>query len=473
MTEFPRLHTAKSLKQQLLVWVLIPLLVLLAISTIISYSRALYFANLAYDRSLFRAALALADQVEVSDTQILINLPQVAKDLLNYDKDDVIYYRISAPDGKLVLGEAELPLPKNSPAAGAHKYYDAQLNGQPVRIVAFALPIVDAGIQGNIMVQVAETRTKREMMVTEIVEEMIIPQLLILLLGAGLVFIGIKRGLLPLQRIQAAINQRSHSDLSELNTADAPTEIQPLLRAMNDLILRVRGVVQLQQQFIADASHQLRTPIAGLQTQAELALREKTPDRVHETLALILTSTARLSHLLNRLLSMALVDSASSREPKMRAVNLATLATEVTSQFVNMAGHQDLDLGLDIQHANPIIWGDDLMLREMLANLIDNALCYTPAPGVITVTIDGDAQAIRLSVIDDGVGIPEDERERVFERFHRLNDNQGNGCGLGLAIVHEIVQAHHATIDIKDGLARSQTTQTGTCVTVTFSPYEK
>lgn len=473
MTDSARPHTAKSLKQQLLVWVLIPLLVLLAISTIISYSRALHFANLAYDRSLFRAALALADQVEVRDTQILINLPQVAKDLLNYDKDDVIYYRISAPDGTLVLGETEFPLPKNPPQAGAHMYYDAQLNGQPLRIVAFALPIVDAGIQGNIMVQVAETRTKREMMVTEIVEEMIIPQLLILLLGAGLVFIGIKRGLLPLQRIQAAINQRSHSDLSELNTADAPTEIQPLLRAMNDLILRVRGVVQLQQQFIADASHQLRTPIAGLQTQAELALREKTTGKVHETLALILTSTERLSHLLNRLLSMALVDSASGREPKMRAVNLATLATEVTSQFVNTAGHQDLDLGLEIQYPNAMIWGDDLMLREMLANLIDNALCYTPAPGVITVTVDGDAQSVRLSVIDDGIGIPETERERVFERFHRLNDNQGNGCGLGLAIVHEIVQAHQATIEIKEGLTRAQPVQTGTCVTIIFLAHEQ
>lgn len=473
MTEFAQPRVAKSLKQQLLMWVLVPLLALLAISTVISYSRALHFANLAYDRSLFRAALALADQVEVQDTRILINLPQVAKDLLNYDKDDVIYYRISAPDGSLVLGEATLPLPQVVPRASAHRYYDDQFDGQSVRVVAFALPIVDAGIQGNILVQVAETRTKRELMVTEIVEEMMIPQLLILLLGAGLTFVGIQRGLLPLQRIQAAINQRSHSDLSELNTADAPTEIQPLLRAMNDLILRVRGVVQLQQQFIADASHQLRTPIAGLQTQAELALREKTTGKVRETLTLILTSAERLSHLLTRLLSMALVDSASGREPKMRAVNLATLATEVTSQFVNTAGHQDLDLGLDIQHHNAMIWGDDLMLREMLANLIDNALCYTPAPGVITVTVDGDAQSIRLSVIDDGIGIPQAERERVFERFHRLNDNQGNGCGLGLAIVHEIVQAHHATIEIKDGLTRTQPAQTGTCVTITFLSHEQ
>lgn len=472
MTE-PTLRAAKSLKQLLLVWVLIPLFILLIVSAVFSYYRALHYANLAYDRSLFRAALALADQVEVRDTQILINLPQVAKDLLNYDKDDVIYYRISAPNGDLVQGEAALPLPPKLPAASAHSYYDDQFNDQSVRVVAFALPIVDAGITGNIIVQVAETRTKREIMVTEIVEEMVIPQLLILLLATGLIFIGIKRGLLPLQRIQSAIHQRSHSDLSEINTADAPQEIQPLLQAMNDLILRVRGVVQLQQQFIADASHQLRTPIAGLQTQAELALREKTPDKVHDTLTMILTSAARLSHLLHRLLSMASVDSASGREPRMGAVNLATLASEVTSQFVNTAGHQDIDLGLDIRYPHAMVWGDDLMLREMLANLIDNALCYTPAPGVITVTVNGDAQSIRLSVIDDGIGIPAGERERVFERFHRLNDNQGNGCGLGLAIVHEIVQAHQATIAIKDGQTRAQSAQTGTCVTITLLAYEQ
>lgn len=473
MTEAVHLHTAKSLKQQLLVWVLIPLFVLLIVSAVFSYYRALHYANLAYDRSLFRAALALADQIEVQDTEILINLPQVAKDLLNYDKDDVIYYRVSAPNGTLVVGEPALPLPKKSPLASAHMYYDDQFNGQSVRVVAFALPIVDAGIQGNIMVQVAETRTKREMMVTEIVEEMIVPQLLILILAAGLIFIGIKRGLLPLQRIQAAIHQRSHTDLSELNTTDAPTEIQPLLQAMNDLILRVRGVVQLQQHFIADASHQLRTPIAGLQTQAELALREKTSGKVHETLTMILSSSARLSHLLNRLLSMASVDSASGREPKMRAVHLATLATEVTSQFVSTARHQGLDLGLDIQQTHATLWGDDLMLREMLANLIDNAICYTPAPGVITVAITGDAHTIQLNVMDDGIGIPESERERVFERFHRLHDNQGQGCGLGLAIVNEIVQAHHATIEIKDGLTRAQPPQTGTCVTVAFLAYEE
>ena len=463
------LNVQKSLKQQLLIWVLIPLFLVLLISSIVSYYRALHFANLAYDRSLFRVALALADQVDVQGSRVVINLPEIAKDLLEYDKDDVIYYRISAPDGTLVLGENALAIPKLLPTAGNHFYYDFNIKNQPLRVVIFSLPILNSSIKGNILVQVAETRSKREVMVKEIVEEMIIPQLLILLLAAGLIFIGIKHGLLPLQKLQDAINQRSHRDLSELATNDAPHEIQPLLISMNNLMGRVRGTMKLQQQFIADASHQMRTPIAGLQTQAELALREKDPQVIHSTLAHILSSASRLSHLLSRLLSMASVDPAAGREPRLNQLNLTTLATKVTSDFVHDARAKKIDLGLDIKTPEAKILGDDLMLREMLANLIDNAICYTPNKGIITVSVEKVADKITLSVTDNGIGIPLEERSQVFERFHRLRDNEGNGCGLGLAIVKEIVLAHNAEIEIADGLQANNHAGTGAMVIVKFN----
>ena len=457
-----------SLKRQLTLWLLLPLIIVLGISAVVSYYRALYFANLAYDRSLFRVALALADQVDVVGNEVLINLPQVARDLLEYDKDDLIYYRISAPNGTLVLGEPGLTIPKQLPAAGSHYYYDFKIKNQSIRVVLFSLPIQNAAIHGNILIQVAETRTKREAMIKEIVEEMIIPQLLILLLATSLVFIGIKRGLLPLQKLQDAINQRSHRDLSELKTNDAPREIQPLLIAMNNLMARVRSTMKLQQQFIADASHQMRTPIAGLQTQAELALREKDPKIIHDTLEHILSSTSRLSHLLSRLLSMASVDPAAGRDPRLNVLNLIELVTKVTSDFVNDARTKNMDLGLDIKTSEAKILGDDLMLREMLANLIDNAICYTPENGTITVNIEEIEGKIALSVVDNGIGIPPEERMQVFERFHRLRDNEGEGCGLGLAIVKEIVLAHNAEIEISDGLRSHSHEGFGVKVTVTF-----
>ena len=456
----------KSLRRQLLLWLLLPLAIVLGISSAVSYYRALHFANLAYDRALYRTALALADQVDVDGVHIVADLPQVAKNLLEYDETDAIYYRISDPDGNLVLGEKALPAPKNLPASNDHLYFESQFNGAAIRVVAFSLPIENSA--KTVLVEVAETVDKRNDLVEEIVKEMIIPQLLILLLAAGLIFIGIKRGLLPLQRLQDSINARSHRDLSPLNVDAAPREIRPLLKAMNNLMGRVHDVAKLQQQFIADASHQMRTPIAGLQTQAQLALREKDPAKTHSTLALILSSTSRLSHLLSRLLSMASVDPAAGREAKFKEVNLITLTTKVTSDFIAAATDKNIDLGFDAKTREATILGDDLMLREMLANLIDNAICYTPEKGIITVSIEKITDKIVLSVTDNGIGIPPEERTQVFERFHRLRDNEGEGCGLGLAIVKEIVLAHNAEIEISDGLRANNHAGFGTKASVTF-----
>jgi two-component system sensor histidine kinase TctE len=256
--------------------------------------------------------------------------------------------------------------------------------------------------------------------------------------------------------------------LSPLDAEDSPREIQPLLNAMNGLMQRVRETIKLQQQFIADASHQVRTPIAGLQTQAELALRERDPKNMRSTLEHILSSASRLSHLLSRLLSMASIDPAAGREAKLGTIDLIALCTRVTSDFVGSARIKKIDLGLDIKTQDAKILGDDLMLREMLANLIDNAICYTPEKGVITVSLTNGEGEIMLCVTDNGIGIPLEERTQVFERFHRLQDNEGDGCGLGLAIVKEIVLAHNAKIEINDGLQANSHEGFGTKVTVTF-----
>ncbi len=459
-----------SLKKKLMLWVLVPLTLVLIVSALISYYRALHFSNLAYDRSLFRAALALADQVDVVNETVVINLPQVAKDLLEYDKDDIVYYRISAPDGHLVLGEEALHLPSLLPKAGNHRYYDDKLKNDPVRVVAFSLPIENSPLTGNILVQVAETKAKRQALVTEIVKEMLLTELAIILLALALIFFGITHGLKPLHALQLAIHNRSHRDLSDLSTDTAPGEIQPLLQAMNGLLRRLREAIQLQQQFVADASHQLRTPVAGLKTQAELALRATSQKAAHEHLTLIQASADRLSHLLQRLLSMAAVDSDSGRALKLSPINLAALARETTEDFIPSARKKSLDLGLDIQAPQSTIIGDAQMLREMLSNLIDNTICYTPSQGIITVSVHQTKNQVVLSVTDSGAGIPSNERARVFERFHRLVDNDGQGCGLGLAIVKEIATAHNAEVQISDGLpSPTSANGFGTCVNVIFN----
>lgn len=442
---------ARSLRRQLLIWLLVLLIPLLIVGGINSYSRAYHFSNLAYDRSLFRAALALADQVFVIRGKVLVDLPQKALDLLEYDKDDWIYYRVTDPHGEIVTGEPGLLLPPTPPPPGGHIYYDAMLGDKSVRVVAFSLPLQGTSAQGVALVQVAETKSKRDNLAGEIITAMMVPQLLIVLLAGALVHYGVRRGLVPLDRLQHAVEQRSDRDLSAVPYEDAPREVQPLLRAMNDLLQRLRESIARQQRFTADASHQLRTPLAGLQTQAEMALRETNPAKIRHALDWIQASTVRLSHLLSQLLVLARVEPGSGWEAQLQTVDLVLLTRETTAEWVTAALVKHIDLGFQADAAPILVSGNPLMLHEMLSNLLDNAIRYTPSHGKITVAVALQAKKALLTVEDNGPGIPSDERDQIFERFHRLADSASEGCGLGLAIVREIAQAHLAEISVSEG----------------------
>jgi two-component system sensor histidine kinase TctE len=442
---------ARSLRRQLLTWLLALLIPLLVIGTVNSYFRAYHFSNLAYDRSLFRAALALADQVEVVRGKVVVDLPQKALDLLEYDKDDWIYYRVTDPQGRTVTGEDSLSLPTPLPDSGEHLFYDAELGDKLVRVVAFSLPLAGTSAHGAALVQVAETKSKRDQLAEEIITAMMLPQVLIVLLAGFMVHYGVRRGLASLDRLQHAIEQRSHRDLSVVPIEDSPREVQPLLRAMNDLLQRLRESIARQQRFTADASHQLRTPLAGLQTQAEMALRESEPIRIRHALEWIQAGTLRLSHLVSQLLALARVEPGSGQELHMQTLDLVQLARETTAEWVSAGLGRQIDLGFEAVQPQVSINGNGLMLREMLANLLDNAIRYTPSQGKVTVAVVVDGERAQLIVEDSGPGIPTDERERIFERFHRLPESGGEGCGLGLAIVREIALAHHAEIDVTEG----------------------
>lgn len=441
----------RSLRRQLLTWLLVLLIPLLLVGAINSYFRAYNFSDLAYDRSLFRAALALADQVLVVRGKVVVNLPQTALDLLEYDKDDWVYYRVTDPQGRTVTGEGSLPLPPILPDPGEHFFYDAAFGDKLVRIAVFALPLKGTSAKGVALVQVAETKAKRDQLAEEIITAMMVPQVLIVLLAGVMVHYGVRRGLAPLDRLQRAIEQRSHRDLSIVPIEDSPREVQPLLRAMNDLLQRLRDSIARQQRFTADASHQLRTPLAGLQTQAEMALRESDPARIRHALEWIQSGTVRLSHLVSQLLALARVEPGSGLEANMQVLDLVKLARETTEEWVSTGLSRQIDLGFESARSQIFISGNALMLRELLANLLDNAIRYTPLQGKVTVAVAVDAHLAKLMVEDNGPGIPAEEHERIFERFHRLPETMGEGCGLGLAIVREIVQAHGAEIEVTAG----------------------
>jgi len=458
---------ARSLRRQLLIWLLALLIPLLVVGGVNSYFRAYHFSNLAYDRSLFRAALALADQVFVVRGKVMVDLPQKALDLLEYDKDDWIYYRVTDPKGNIVTGEPRLPLPAVMPPPGEHVYYDAMLGQKHVRVAAFSLPLKGTSAKGTALVQVAETKSKRDKLAEEIITTMMLPQLLIVLLAGALVHYGVRRGLAPLDRLQQAVEQRSYRDLSPVPYEGAPKEVQPLLHAMNDLLQRLRESMFRQQRFTADASHQLRTPLAGLQTQAEMALRESDPSQIRQALERILASAIRVSHLVSQLLALARVEPGSGREMQQQPVDLVQLSRETTAEWVSAALAKQIDLGFESDATLLQVMGNPLMLHELLANLLDNAIRYTPAQGKITVGLWREGQKTLLSVEDTGPGIPLEERDSIFERFHRLPETTSEGCGLGLAIVREIAVAHQAEITVEDGAGK-----VGTRMIVSFPLYE-
>ena len=442
----------QSLRDQLLRWLLVLLIPLLAVGAVNSYFRAYHFSNLAYDRSLFRAALALADEVVVIKGQVVVDLPTKALELLEYDKDDWIYYRVTDPKGRTVAGDAELKLPSTLPKPGGHIYYDTDFGDKMLSVVAFSLPLEGTSAKGVAIIQVAETRAKRDALATEILTAMMLPQLVIVLLAAVLVHYGVERGLIPLERLRHAVAQRSHRDLSPIALHDAPSEVHPLLIEMNELLQRLRSGIDQQQRFSADASHQLRTPLAGLQTQAEMALRERDPEKIHQALEWISSSSLRLSHLVNQLLTLARVEPSAVQPASMQQkINLGELAQATTADWVTAALERKIDIGFEAPTSACFIWGNEVMLKEMLGNLLDNAIRYSTLMGKITVSVARISDQVLLTVEDNGSGIPESERERVFDRFYRLPDSRSDGCGLGLAIVKEIVQAHYANITIDSG----------------------
>lgn len=462
----------RSLKNQLRLWLLLTMLLVLGVSAALSYSRALHYATQAYDQALLRTVLALADEVIIdTNNEVKIEIPEVASHLLSYNEGDRIYIRISAPNGKLVFGEANLPPPAQAPAGNQQVYYNSHYKNEAIRAVTFGLPESNAPNAQNILITMAETTGKRDAMVAEMVEEMLLPQVLMMILAAIVIELGIHFALKPMQDLRESLHQRSHRDLSPLDTSASPLELQPLLQAMNALLSRVKAGIQQQQQFIADASHQLRTPIAGLQTQAELALRSHPPAEVQEPLNYMLRSTTRLSHLIQRLLSLARTDAASS-QLVFKPVSLTSIIYDECARWVGPASDKQLELEVLIETQQDQVLGDALMLSEMLNNLLENAIQYTPEQGLLRIRLWQAGKHLLLQVADSGVGIPADQTALIFERFHRLDPNQGNGCGLGLAIVAEIAEHHNASISVAQGLQHPITHHLGSQFTVKFERYD-
>lgn len=438
---------SNSIRQRLLNWLLILLIPTLFLGTVSAYYLANYFANLAYDRALFRTALALADEIEVKSGAIVVDLPDSALNLLEYDTEDYIYYQIQDVNNHLVLGDGKLNLPKILPAAGKSTFYDAKFENKTLRMVALNYALGDIGSKGSAMVLIGETSAKRDQMAEEIIAIMLIPQIILIILIIFLVNLGIQRGLISLDKLKDLISRRLPTDTQPLEELDAPEELQPLLHAMNELIVKEKSAVNERRHFLANAAHQLKTPLAGLKIQAEAALRENDLASIQHALKQISVGSDNLGRLANQLLSLARAEPDGMATHAFVRGDMVKLIYEVTSDWVPKALDKGIDLGVDCELKQLNLNANNMLLQELLNNLLDNAIRYNQTGAKVTVglTVINNEEAV-LFVQDNGLGIALNEQQKVFERFYRVLGTIENGCGLGLAIVREIAHQHHARV---------------------------
>jgi len=415
-----------------------------------AYFLSLEPASEAYDQALVDVGIALGERIRSSGDGYAFDLPGAAEQVLRTDKYDAIFYQLRRPDGSTLAGDPDLPAPPRSaePEDGIIAY-DAEYRGQPIRVIALLVPC-----GGEICtVQVAETTNKRDNLARSIVLSSLVPALAIAAATLLIVWIGVKRGLAPLEDLSAEIRARSARDLRPIDPGHAPQEARPLVGALNQLFHQVDESSTSQQRFLANAAHQLRTPLAGLQAHTEIALAQGVPEAQRAQLEQIHRATIRTARLASQLLALARVEPGGARVDVAAPVNLRAVVEDAADEWVHRALAREIDLGFEL--ADATAQGDALLLREALSNLIHNALEYTPAGGRVTVRTGvrgegGNARAF-LEVEDDGPGIPPAERARVLERFYRVPGTVGTGSGLGLAIVREIALAHRAELDIGAG----------------------
>jgi two-component system sensor histidine kinase TctE len=455
----------RTLRRQLITWLAGPLFVLWSVSTIIDYDIAKRFVNLAYDRALLEAALDISRQVKVLNDRIYLDLPDVALQMLQTRESGGLYYLVTGPKDEFVSGEPDLPRPlaETPETVDRVRYYDADFRGVEVRAVALRSPVEPGTGRGAVQIHAAERVTARDEFARQIILRMVLPQGILIVLAGLAVWYGVGRGLAPLSTLRGELESRSHRDLSALSEEQAPQEVRPLIHAMNDLLARLATAISAQQRFIADAAHQLRTPIAGLKTQTELALRQSQPGNVQDTLRQLQTATEQSARLVNQLLSLARAEPGAKLGHVVERLDLARLARDATTEWVPRALARSIDLGYDGDTGAAWIQGDPFLLRDMLGNLLDNAIRYTQRGGQVTVRVTAAGAAVALSVEDNGPGIPGPERERVFERFYRVLGTGTEGCGLGLAIVREIAASHRAEVTLATGAEGR-----GTLVRVSF-----
>ena len=441
---------AGGLFRQILDWMLAPLVVLWPATVVATYLAASAIADATFDREVRDMTRAVAEELRTLPQGAIAERQLAVLSALRNDPVEKMFVQVLSAGGRVLAGDPDMgTVPKDleEVETPSVRIRDAEIRGEAVRIGWTWVPA--EGASGAMLVQVGDPIARRRGLVGNVTALVMGMVTLLVPVMVALVWFGLWRGLRPLRELERRIEARHSDDLSPIPPQDAPAELAPLMASLNRQLDRVRGHLDSQRRFVADAAHQLRTPLAGLKAQADAALREGTLDEARPRLARIEESADRLSRLVTQLLSLARADDARAQRPQMERVELNALLREVCGAAAESAMTRMVALGFDPAPAPVEIEGAPLLLRELFANLVDNAIRYTPEGGEVAVGVES-SPAARVWVEDTGIGIPESERERVFERFHRVLGTGASGSGLGLPIVRTIAHLHGAEVTVRE-----------------------
>ncbi|QXO16020.1 sensor histidine kinase [Vibrio ostreae] len=444
-----------SIRRQLFI---MTLLVLTLINGIAIWTATLYAkqaANVSYDRLIHGAALQIIENTNLLDNQIVVDIPVSAFQTLALAPNDRAYYSVTTLDGRLLTGYSDLPQPEELPYPVAvqnsslltPKYYDAQYKGHEVRFITLSKQLIESDHSENVLVTLGQTTLARTQLANEM-ESFVIQFLIVFFcVTFSLLMFGIWQVLRPLKSLKRAIASRHSTELTPLNT-DVPIEIRPLLETINFFMSQLDTTLERLKRFTSEAAHQLRTPLAGLNLQAQNALVESNPHIREKQLLDIIQSSALLSETVRHLLNEASVTH-RLRSEVFLDISLDKITKDVCRSLVVWALESDVEIEY-LGELEAQILGDEVALTQMLRNVLENAVKYSPQNSLVKVTLGQEDGRICLSIADQGIGISDEDKQHVFERFYRSEHNPTSGTGIGLSIAKEVANHHHALFLLED-----------------------
>ncbi|VXC92558.1 Histidine kinase [Burkholderia sp. 8Y] len=453
-----------SLRIRLLWWLLVPLAIYVFVTGKAAYDNARRTADLVQENTLLASARMIAGEVEWSDGRLLVDIPPAALEVFASPQGDQVFYNVSVDDGRLLAGAPDFPTQKASARHDSPIFYNADMHGKPIRAVGMVRQMYDSGAIRSVLVSIGKTQASRDAMLREIWRPQLVRQIEMVLLAVALACIGLTFELRPLLKVKEEVMDRDPMQLEPLRVERMHTELRPIVEAINQCIARLGLQVAAQRRFIADAAHQLRTPLTLLETQLQFARQHCDMEpTLSEALAAMQRSNRSMVGLTNKLLLLAQAEAADYTQLARQKVDLAAIAQDVIEDLAMFAQKHDINLGAELADSAWII-GHQGLLSALVHNVTENAIRYSQPGGHVTVAVARGEGRVMLTVTDDGPGIPAEARSRVFEPFYRASADT-EGTGLGLAIAKEIVQAHRGEIALH---YREQPLR-GVIVTATFA----